>query len=923
MRASMNASKYDNALQEGRELTAESRKFRATLFRDALCAAVERSVSAGRSVLLVGTPGVGKTSIVQALAGHLAKSGKRKLYEFSMVQMLSGTVYLGEWQSKVTAIFQAAAKQKSLLYFTDIWNLPNAGRASNRQDTVWDAMRPRLQTGELQVVGEVDEEQLLALKALPGFSTPFDLIDIPPLTAEQIASIVQADATRLALDMKASSAARLLELCGQFLPASNGPGPALQLLEQVRQYRAEKRAIGEDEPLSPAFVEKVFSVYSGLPRFVVCRDEVRPVSAIRDWFRSRIVGQRDAIDAVVQMIALYKAGLHDVRRPIGSMLFVGPTGVGKTELARSLAAYLFGSELRLLRFDLSEFKDYHSFQMLIGDPDRPERPARLVDPVRAQPFQVVLLDEIEKAHANVWDLLLQVLDDGRLTPARGAAVNFRNTIIIATANVGATQLQRRPVGFTGSGADEDAHRLQAELEAVFRPELLNRFQHIVRFLPLTKDEVHEIARAELSRVLERGGIVDRRLAVDVDKSVLDLVVEHGYDEKYGARALKRQLQQRIVMPIATLLMERRVEDASILRLTARHGEVNVAVLESEAGKAQRRETEPLRLADGQWMGREGLVALMTAAQTSLQSTQSGLDLEALKLEREELEARKRVADLWKDPRAAAQVLESCDRLDRVTGRLAWLQREQQDISAVLAKSEKREEWSRVADRVRRHADAVEQARTELLLLGFTGLRDALVEIRPIGRARPARDLLYETYAAWASERKYRVVMVREPMSDDEPVAFALVGPYAFGYLGGEAGHHRVRREDDAQVARVSVVAVDGIASVVTHSFQKALKQVGQYGGKVRSRIELAGNGFVAQNERTLLENRALIEEFASAWSKMTVSEKVVRRYDLEPFLVRDFLTETTTGRSDALRPDSFHELLCQRIEINHARAGSD
>jgi ATP-dependent Clp protease ATP-binding subunit ClpC len=910
----MSATKYENALLEGRELTAESRKFRPTLFRDPVIAEVAKSVVGGRSVLLVGAPGVGKTAIVHALASHLPKTGGRKLYEFSMVQMLSGTVYLGEWQSKVTALFQAAAKSKSLLYFTDIWNLPAAGRASNRQDTVWDAMRPRLQNRELQVVGEVNEEQLLALKALPGFITPFDVIEVPPLTAEQVASLVRTEAARVSLDMQAPAAARLLELCSQFLPAADGPGPALHLVELVRNYRNEKRAIGEDEPASPAFVEKVFSVYSGLPRFIVCRDEVRPVSAIRDWFRARIVGQRDAIDAVVQMIALYKAGLHDARRPIGSMLFVGPTGVGKTELARALASYLFGSEKRLLRFDLSEFKDYHSFEMLIGDPDHPDRPARLVDPVRAQPFQVVLLDEIEKAHANVWDLLLQVLDDGRLTPARGASVNFRNTIIIATANVGAAEMRRRPVGFTSAGSAEDAKRQQTELEAVFRPELLNRFQHIVRFLPLTKEEVHEIARAELARVLERGGIVGRQLAVDVDKAVLDLVVEHGYDEMYGARALKRQLQQRVIMPIATLLMERRVEDTSILRLTVRHGEVYVAVLESESGKAQRRDAEPIRLADGQRVDREALLAMAAAARAQLEATNSGLDLDTIRKEREDLETRRRMADLWKDPYAAAQVLEACDRLDRVSERLSWLAGEQDEISAALARAGKKEEWSRLAERVRRHATVVGQARMELMLLGPAGLRDALVEIRPIGRARAARDLLYETYVAWARERKLRVVMIREPMSDEEPVMFALLGPYAFGYLGREAGHHRVRREDETQVARVGVVPLEGAATAVTFAAQKALKQVGQFGGKVRSRIEVTGSEFVAQNERTLAENRELAEEFAGAWQSAPVSEKVVRRYDLEPFLVRDFLTETTTGRVDALRPEPFHELLCRRIE---------
>jgi ATP-dependent Clp protease ATP-binding subunit ClpC len=911
----MPQTNYDDALLEGRELTGESRNFRPTLFREDLVAAVAKSVAAHRSVLLAGPSGVGKTSIVQALASHLAQTGPRKLYEFSTIQMLSGTVYLGQWQSKVTAIFEAAAKSKALLYFTDIWNLPSAGRSSNREDTVWDALRPRLSKGELQVIGEVNDQQLLALNALPGFAIPFDIIEVPLLSVDQVASLVRAEAARISLEMEASAAARLLELCNHFLPAAAGPGPAVRLTGQIRHYLDEKRAVGEDEPVTAAFVEKVFAVYSGLPRFVVSRQDVRPVAEIRDWFRSRIIGQRDAIDAVVQMITLFKAGLHDGRRPIGSFLFVGPTGVGKTELARALATYLFGSEKRLLRFDLSEFKDYHSFQMLIGDPQKPERPARLVDPVRAQPFQVVLLDEIEKAHANVWDLLLQVLDDGHLTPALGPAVNFRNTIVIATANVGAQALERRSVGFTGGTPGEDTDRFQAELEAVFRPELLNRFQHIVRFLRLTKDEVQEIARVELRRVLEREGIVGRRLAVDVDKDVLDLLVARGYDEKYGARALKRQLQQLVIMPIATLLMERRVEDASILRLTARHGEVKVAVLESEDSKAQRREAEPLRLADGQKVGREALQAMLATAQAQLDSIVSGIDLPAIKVEREGLESRRRGADLWRDPPAAAQLLESCDRMDRVIERMARLQGDQAEINTALSGAQKREELSRLTERIQHHAGYVAHARRELLSLGSAGFPDALLEIRPIGKARAARDLLYKTYAAWTAERKYRMLMIREPMSDDEPVMIAVVGPYAYGYLRREAGHHRLRTERDTFVAKVGVAALNDAAKGVAISAQKALKQTGQYGGRVRSRVEVADSEFVVQNSGSLAQNRELAEEFAPSWlSAESQSPTVVRRYDLEPFLVRDFLTGATTGRADILHAEPFHQLLCDRID---------
>ncbi|HKY89940.1 MAG TPA: AAA family ATPase, partial [Nevskiaceae bacterium] len=702
--------------------------------------------------------------------------------------------------------------------------------------------------------------------------------------------------------------------CERFLPASAGPGPALGLLDQVQHYWKEKRSIGEEESVSPGFVEKVFSVYSGLPRFVVSREETRPVGEIREWFRSRIIGQRDAIEAVVQMITLYKAGLHDPKRPIGSFLFVGPTGVGKTELARALATYLFGSEKRMLRFDLSEFKDYHSFQMLIGDPDRPDRPARLVDPVRAQPFQVVLLDEIEKAHANVWDLLLQVLDDGRLTPAKGSAVNFRNTIVIATANVGAQALAKRVAGFANAAPADETQRFQAELEAVFRPELLNRFQHIVRFLPLSKDEVLEIAKAELGRILEREGIVGRGLAVDIGPDVLELVVARGYDDKFGARALKRQLQHLLIMPVATLLMERHVDDHSILRITARDGEVKVAVLDTERSRAERRDAEPLRLSDGQKVDAKALRQLLADAGAQLTGLSSALDVKALTAERERLEARRLEKDLWRDPKAASEVLEACDRLDRVIGRIDRLQEAQASLAATVAKAPRRDELPALAERVRRHSAQLVQAQIELQALGEDGYPDVLLEVQPIGRARQVRDLLHRVYSDWAKERQYTVDVIREPMQDDEPVMLLLRGPYAFGYLRGEAGHHRLRAGDDTSVAKVAIASLGSSEAPIAISVQRALKQSGQYGGRVRSRVELAGGRFVVQNAGTLAENRELAARTAPSWLQASSqNDRVVRRYDLEPFLVRDFLTDTSSGRADALHPLAFHQLLCRRI----------
>jgi hypothetical protein len=210
-----------------------------------------------------------------------------------------------------------------------------------------------------------------------------------------------------------------------------------------------------------------------------------------------------------------------------------------------------------------------------------------------------------------------------------------------------------------------------------------------------------------------------------------------------------------------------------------------------------------------------------------------------------------------------------------------------------------------------------------LAVGNSGYGDILVEINPIGRARAARDLVHETYMAWAEYRKYRMLIVREPMADDEPVMIAVFAPYAYGYLRGEAGHHRLRTERDTLVAKVRVAPLCDASGGVTFSVQKALKQVGQLGGRVRSRLEVAGSEFVVQNAGSLAENRELTGELAPSWLSAPVQpETIVRRYDLQPFLVRDFLSGTTTGRPDILHPEPFHHLLCARIDAQQSGATS-
>ncbi len=914
-------SKYFNdAFAEGRDLTEESANFEPVLYRDELLPRIINILARRKSVLLVGPNGVGKTRIVHEIARQFRSSGRSRLYEFSVAQLLSGTKFLGEWESKVSKIIDGAVQKKGVIYFSDIWGLPTAGRSSNREGTAWDFIRPQLERNRLQLIGEVSEDQLQSIMQFKGFSTLFETVEIPPLSREAMRDIVSGEASRLKLGMDQVSLSRVLELCDQFLATADGPGPALGLLLQVRDYKGQKIGVNEAEEMSPAFVEKVFSIYSGLPPIIVSPSVTKPVAEVREWFEDRVIGQQAAIAAVVEMIALYKSGLHDPDRPIGSFLFVGPTGVGKTELARALARFLFGTESRLLRFDLSEYKDYHAFQMLIGDPSHPKRPARLVDPVRAKPFQVVLLDEIEKAHSNVWDLLLQVLDEGRLTPATGKPVNFRNTIIIATSNVGARERARSGIGFVADTADAGADRMRKALETAFRPEFINRFQHVVQFHALGKDDVRLIANMELARIFERQGIAGRQIHVDIAEKVMDLVVDLGYDEQYGARALRRAVQQNITMPIATLLLERQVADGSIVRLSRRKDAVTVAVVDTDESKAHKAEARPIRTPLGAAATRSDLARLLGQLRDRRDALIRELDESSFVERLETLDKQTQRPGFWNASADMAQVVSEMELIRATLRKIESFRSRDSDIREWLDRAASRDERQRIAEELGHYDAELTSATRELLIMPDNAAYDAIIELRPLGGASGEAIQLFKIYRDWAAKRGFAMDMICEPQVVTEPIVFGVRGLYAFGYLRLESGHHRFRGAERNKVVKVRVVPWTDIAGDVDLAQQRALKKTGVLGGRIRSRIAIAESELVIQNERTLIENRSFAELVVPSWqASHDADDRVIRRYDSDPFLLRDHLTGMSIGKRDVLRPDGFHDLLCRRAV---AEAGS-
>ncbi|MCC7382036.1 MAG: AAA family ATPase [Deltaproteobacteria bacterium] len=909
---------YEQALErDGRDLVAAARaaQIAAAGFREQETAALLEQVEHRRSALLVGPPGVGKTAIVHAAAHALARrSGKApRIVELSTIAMMSGTRYLGEWETKVTQIVRAAEKSDTVVYLSDVWNLNQAGITRNSSRSLYDALRPSLEAGKLLMIGEATPELVRRMDRVPGFLNLFHKLSIAPLARAAVDRILFETAARHGLELNEDGEKAIVSLTTRFLPARPQPGPALKLLEQVRGYAEEKSSIGEAEAITPAFIERVFSIYSGLPLFVVSRRTTVKAQEIRAWFRERIVGQEEAIEAVVETISLFKAGLNDPSKPLGTLFFVGPTGVGKTEVARALATYLFGSPTRLLRFDMSEYKDYHSFELLTGSGSDRERPATLLDPVRTQPFQVVLLDELEKAHPNVWDLMLSLLDEGRLSAPSGEVVDFRSTILIATSNVGTEEGQRN-LGFGAGEPGDRRRRVERALQQAFRPEFLNRFQHIVVFHPLDKEQVRKVARQELRRILDREGITSRNLVVEVDDSALDQVIEHGYELRYGARALKRELQRQVVLPLAVTLMEREVEAGQIFKVSGREGRIVVRILDSEQSRETRREKEPVRAKDGKRFTKTELTDALERATARLEALSREAGEELMTCEAERLLALRADPEFWKRPVEAARTMRELDWISVALERLDHLHREQVEIEKAVARSGARAELERLVRRFSELESAIDLAWLEVVALGLEGSRDAIVEVEPVGGAKStwARDRLVETYRDWAQAQRLEVVWILEPREAEEPAVFGLKGRYPFGLLRAESGLHRLRKGDDHAAVRVRVAAwldEQGEAEFLEH---RALKSAGAYGGRVRSRLACE-DGLVLQNERTLAENRELAREVIAGWRSMpSPSDVVVRRYDLTTPLIVDAATGKTSGRPDALAPARFHELLVER-----------
>jgi ATP-dependent Clp protease ATP-binding subunit ClpA len=550
------------------------------------------------SALLVGGSGVGKTAVFGELYRSRDQYGMSgwKFFMTSGARLVSGQTGFGMWQDQCVKLVREVAGKKILIHFGNLLELIQSGRSVHNKRGIGSFLKESIQRGNLTGVAECTPEQLhLIEQEDPQLLAVFRVIRMHEPDHPTVHRILEKFATTYRPEVQPGPGAleKLEDLHRQFATYSVSPGRPLRFLRNLLDDLCfprdgeppgdstvkrsgsgrNRRKQGESVPQRYFHAEEVtraFSEETGLPLFMLEPLEPLDMNAARKWFEKRVIGQTLAINRVLDLLALAKAGLNRRQKPIGSLLFIGPTGVGKTELAKALAAFLFGSEDRMIRFDMGEFSDPMAHIRLIFS--RGQEEGLLTARVREQPFSVILLDEFEKASPRVFDLLLQVLGEGRLTDAAGRVADFSNTVLIMTSNLGVKSYQTGSLGFGFSDRVDPVEHFTSEVKKFLRPEMFNRIDSIVPFGPLDRETVALITRMQLENIRWRDGLRGRGVDLRLEDDLVDIITRTGFDPRYGARPLKRCIESMILRPLASELTAQSPDFAMDVLVRVDHGE---------------------------------------------------------------------------------------------------------------------------------------------------------------------------------------------------------------------------------------------------------------------------------------------------------------------------------------------------------------
>jgi ATP-dependent Clp protease ATP-binding subunit ClpC len=560
----------------GRELTtlAGQMQLDPALAPERLVQSLVTLLTAGYSPILIGRDGSGKRTAVEALATRIAVAPdglpdllrKRRILECDPSAFQNGCLYAHEFETRIESIAQKCRESKTMLFLHQIHLAVKAGMLAGYEDrTVATLLTPSISRKEITLIGATTPEGYRTImRHNSRFAACLTPVEVPEQTAEETLALLQRLRRLFVISYQIrihpASLTEIIRMT-RFYGWQSFPGKAFVLLKAALAEKALAKTLkpGRRPLITVQDIQALAKTRTGLPSFLLFREEPVQRHKLIAHLKTQLFDQDQAIEAVVDAILIFKVALNDPGRPVGSFLFTGPTGVGKTELVKLVAETVFGSRGRVLRYDGGEYADAASVARLVGEGREEGSGRRLVEEVLAQPFSVILFDEIEKAHPSLFSLLLPVLGEGRLTDVSGRTASFSNALIIMTSNLGSDLYgqSQRPIGLLPSqadGKDGEVHKaILRRIQGFFSPEFLNRLTKIVHFEPLSRAAVRRVAEKAVYAALRRPGVQDLKLRVSVEPSVFDALMQRGYDPQYGARPMERAVQELIVSPLATVL----------------------------------------------------------------------------------------------------------------------------------------------------------------------------------------------------------------------------------------------------------------------------------------------------------------------------------------------------------------------------------
>jgi len=576
----------------------------------------------------------------------------KQIYTLDLAALVAGSKYRGEFEERLKKVMKEITQRGDIILFIDeLHNLVGAGAAEGAIDAA-SILKPALARGELQTIGATTlDEYRKYLERDAALERRFQQIRVDEPSVDDTVQILRGLRDRYEahhrckISDEALGAAAVLS--DRYIQDRHLPDKAIDLIDEaasrmriktmsappryreledeIEKVRKDKEASieaqefekaaalrdkerkltqkkreleenwraeegnGEQPEIGEEEIADIVSMWTGIPVFKLTEAESQKLIRMEDELHKRVIGQEEAIVAVSKSIRRARAGIKDPKRPTGSFIFLGPSGVGKTELARTLAEFLFGDEDAMIQVDMSEYMEKHSVSRLVGSPPGYigyDEGGQLTEAVRRKPYSVVLLDEVEKAHPDVFNILLQILEDGKLTDAQGRKVDFRNTIVIMTSNIGAATISKnQTLGFSvgddsGLSYDEMKERIMGELKRVFRPELLNRIDEVIVFHKLTKDEIMTIVELMMKRLRDQMG--EHEAVIELTEGAKELLVDKGYDPTMGARPLRRAIQRYIEDPLADFVLGRELGPGSTILVDRKNDdEVDITVIPGE------------------------------------------------------------------------------------------------------------------------------------------------------------------------------------------------------------------------------------------------------------------------------------------------------------------------------------------------------